>query len=84
MISSALEVRGIIKAFGSNTVLDNVSVQVAKGEMVFILGPSGSGKSTLLRCCNRLEEPDAGEIFLYGESLTEKTVNLRHNVIKGC
>ena len=76
MIISALEVRCIRKAFGSNIVLDNVSLRVAKGEMVFILGPSGSGKSTFLRCCNRLEEPDTGEIFLYGESLTKKTVNL--------
>ena len=76
MSSLALEVRGICKAFGRNIVLDNVSLQVAKSEMVFILGPSGSGKSTFLRCCNRLEEPDAGEIFLYGESLTQKTVNL--------
>ena len=76
MISSALEVRGICKAFGRDIVLDNVSLQVAKSEMVFILGPSGSGKSTFLRCCNRLEEPDAGEILLYGESLTQKTVNL--------
>jgi len=76
LISPALEVRGICKAFGSNTVLDNVSLKVAKSEMVFILGPSGSGKSTFLRCCNRLEEPDAGEIFLDGQSLTQKNVNL--------
>jgi len=76
LISPALEVRGICKSFGSNTVLDNVSLKVAKSEMVFILGPSGSGKSTFLRCCNRLEEPDAGEIFLDGQSLTQKNVNL--------
>ena len=63
MINPVLEVRGIQKAFGSNIVLDDVSLKVAKSEMVFILGPSGSGKSTFLRCCNRLEEPDAGEVI---------------------
>ena len=76
MINPVLEVRGIRKAFGSNIVLDDVSLKVAKSEMVFILGPSGSGKSTFLRCCNRLEEPDAGEVILDGVSLTQKNVNL--------
>ena len=76
MVNPVLEVRGIRKAFGSNVVLDDVSLKVAKSEMVFILGPSGSGKSTFLRCCNRLEEPDAGEVILDGVSLTQKNVNL--------
>ena len=76
MVNPVLEVRGIRKAFGSNIVLDDVSLKVAKSEMVFILGPSGSGKSTFLRCCNRLEEPDAGEVVLDGVSLTKKNVNL--------
>jgi len=73
---AALEVRGLSKSFGANIVLDDISLEVAKSEMVFILGPSGSGKSTFLRCCNRLEEPDSGEILLNGESLTQKNVNL--------
>ena len=76
MVNPVLEVRGIRKAFGSNIVLDDVSLKVAKSEMVFILGPSGSGKSTFLRCCNRLEEPDTGEVILDGVSLTQKNVNL--------
>ena len=76
MVNPVLEIRGIRKAFGSNVVLDDVSLKVAKSEMVFILGPSGSGKSTFLRCCNRLEEPDAGEVILDGVSLTQKNVNL--------
>ena len=76
MVNPVLEVRGIRKAFGSNIVLDDVSLKVAKSEMVFILGPSGSGKSTFLRCCNRLEEPDAGEVILDGVSLTQKNINL--------
>ena len=76
MAIAALEVRGLSKSFGANIVLDDISLEVSKSEMVFILGPSGSGKSTFLRCCNRLEEPDSGEIILNGESLTQKNVNL--------
>ena len=76
MSIAALEVRGLSKSFGANIVLDDISLEVSKSEMVFILGPSGSGKSTFLRCCNRLEEPDSGEILLNGESLTQKNVNL--------
>ena len=76
MAIAALEVRGLSKSFGANIVLDDINLEVSKSEMVFILGPSGSGKSTFLRCCNRLEEPDSGEIILNGESLTQKNVNL--------
>src|SRR5690606_23920704 len=54
----------------------NVSLQVAKSEMVFVLGRSGSGKSTMLRCCNRLEEPNSGDILLEGEKITGRGVNL--------
>ena len=76
MAIAALEVRGLSKSFGANVVLDDISLAVSKSEMVFILGPSGSGKSTFLRCCNRLEEPDSGEILLNGDSLTQRNVNL--------
>ena len=64
-----LNVAGLRKAFGSLTVLDDISFSVARGETVCLLGPSGSGKSTLLRCVNWLERPDAGRIWLEGEPL---------------
>jgi len=71
-----LEVTGLSKSFGATAVLQGVNLSVAPGELVFVLGPSGSGKSTMLRCCNRLEEPDEGEIRLEGECVTGAGVNL--------
>jgi polar amino acid transport system ATP-binding protein len=64
-----LSLRGIHKRFGDLEVLRGVSLDVAKGEVVCILGPSGSGKSTLLRCVNLLEPPEEGEIFLEGRDI---------------
>jgi polar amino acid transport system ATP-binding protein len=64
-----LEVVGLSKNFGSNTVLSDISLRVHKGETVCILGPSGSGKSTLLRCMNWLEEPDGGMVLLSGQRI---------------
>ncbi|QXL85844.1 amino acid ABC transporter ATP-binding protein [Comamonas sp. NLF-1-9] len=57
------------KRFGSNEVLRGVSLSVAHGEVVALIGPSGSGKSTFLRCLNQLETIDAGEIRIAGEQL---------------
>jgi polar amino acid transport system ATP-binding protein len=67
-----LRVYGVSKSFGSNLVLDDISLQVMKGETVCLLGPSGSGKSTLLRCVNWLEKPDHGQIYLNGERVGMK------------
>ena len=54
------------KAFGAHVVLDDFSLEVAKGEVVCIIGPSGSGKSTALRCINGLETYDRGTITIDG------------------
>ncbi len=59
-----LSVSSIYKGFDGLGVLEGVSLDVGKGEVVAIIGPSGSGKSTLLRCVNQLERVDAGEIRL--------------------
>jgi polar amino acid transport system ATP-binding protein len=60
---------GIHKRFGELEVLRGVDLEVARGEVVCILGPSGSGKSTLLRCVNLLEPPESGEIFIEGRDI---------------
>ena len=66
MTSKFLELKGLHKKFGQITALNNVSLDVSKGEVIFIIGPSGCGKSTLLRTVNWLTPPDKGEVWLEG------------------
>ncbi len=72
-----VSMRGIVKRFGSTTVLDGVDLDVHEGEVVTLIGPSGAGKSTLLRCVNGLERISEGTIEVAGERLayTEKGLN---------
>jgi polar amino acid transport system ATP-binding protein len=67
----------VFKSFGSNQVLKGVSFEVARGEMVAIIGASGSGKSTALRCIDRLEVIDAGQIEVCGIRVDDPHVNLK-------
>src|SRR5215470_14830070 len=69
MTEPMLRLRSVQKSFGQLEVLKGVDLDVARGEVVCILGPSGSGKSTLLRCVNLLEPPEAGVIFLEGQDI---------------
>ena len=64
-----LDMTGICKQFGTAKILNGVSLSLAAGEVVVILGRSGSGKSTLLRCIAGLEQIDAGEISLLGQAM---------------
>lgn len=63
-----LKVNHLVKQYGTNGVLKDISMSVSKGECVVIIGPSGSGKSTFLRCLNLLEEPTGGEILFKGNN----------------
>ena len=69
MAEPMVQIKGVRKRYGSLEVLKGVDLDVAKGEVICILGPSGSGKSTLLRCVNLLAPPEEGEIFLEGQDI---------------
>jgi ABC-type polar amino acid transport system ATPase subunit len=66
----------VTKSFGELVVLNGIDLEVATGEVLVVIGPSGSGKSTLLRCVNLLEPIDSGKIFLEGEEITAKRVDV--------
>ena len=70
---AVLEVKNIMKNFGSNQVLKDVSFTLDEGQVLAIIGSSGSGKTTLLRCLNFLETPDSGEIWVQGKQLLSKS-----------
>ncbi len=69
MAEPMLKLKGVHKRFGDLEVLRGIDLDIAKGEVVCVLGPSGSGKSTLLRCVNLLEPPEQGEIYLEGHDI---------------
>jgi ABC-type Fe3+/spermidine/putrescine transport system ATPase subunit len=68
-VTPLLSIRSLIKRFGEREVLRGVSLDVASGEFLTILGESGSGKTTLLRMIAGLEQPDSGEIWMGDERL---------------
>lgn len=69
-----IEIKGLSKKFDSNVVLDNVDLNINKGDVVAIIGPSGTGKSTLLRCVDLLEKPESGKVKIgnYQVDLTQR------------
>ena len=73
-----IKVEHISKQFGSLKALDDVSLEVSKGEIVCLLGPSGSGKSTLIRAINGLETPESGKIYFEGEEYDKNNAAKYH------
>ncbi len=71
-----IQVKDLKKYFGNNKVLDGITTDIRKGEVVAIIGPSGSGKSTFLRSLNLLEVPTGGQIFFEGVDITSKSVDI--------
>ncbi len=64
------------KSYGKTEVLKGIDLEVARGEVVVVLGPSGSGKSTMLRCVNLLEEPTSGHVWFEDTEITAKGTNI--------
>ena len=69
MAEPILTVEHLVKGYGENTVLDDISFSVRPGEVIVVVGPSGCGKSTLLRCINALEPTQSGRVRLGNETV---------------
>lgn len=80
MESPILEVKNLTKKYSESTVLDDISLNVSKGEVVVLLGPSGCGKSTFLRCLNGLEPIQGGEIHLDNSNITGSEI--KWNIVR--
>lgn len=70
-----IKIETMSKSFGENKILDNINLEIDKGDVVALIGPSGTGKSTLLRCINLLEKPENGKIIF--EDLGYDLTNLK-------
>lgn len=72
---SILRTENLTKRYGENIILQNVTVEIGKGEVVSIIGPSGTGKSTFLRAVNFLDPPTAGEVYFNGVKINRKNID---------
>ena len=77
----AVNIEELFKSFGNLKVLQGISTEIRKGEVVAIIGPSGSGKSTFLRCINLLEVPTSGKIHINGQDITSRRCKDRKSVV---
>ena len=75
-MANVLELSKIRKSFGTELVLNDLSLSVPEHTATVLIGASGSGKSTLLRCINLLESIDDGQIFLDGEEISDPLINV--------
>ncbi|MEG2659794.1 MAG: amino acid ABC transporter ATP-binding protein [Oscillospiraceae bacterium] len=71
-----IEVKDLEKHFKAVQVLNGISINICKGDVLAIIGPSGSGKSTFLRCLNLLETPTGGQVIFEGTDITDKGSNI--------
>jgi len=72
-----IRLHNLEKSFGKNKVLKGINLEVARSEVLVLIGPSGSGKSTLLRCVNNLETPTGGEVTVDGERVNRTDLSAR-------
>ena len=70
-----LKLNNVTITFENQNILENINLEVKKGEIISIIGPSGSGKSTLIRCMNHMVIPSVGYVSFKDEILTEKNID---------
>lgn len=76
-----LELKNVTVSFNDQTILEDISLEVKKGDIIAIIGPSGGGKSTLIRTMNMLVTPKSGEVLFKGEALSKQNINkMRENI----
>jgi ABC-type polar amino acid transport system, ATPase component len=71
-----IRVNNLRKSFGSHEVLCGIDAHIKRGEIVCVIGPSGSGKSTFLRCINQLETRTSGDVFVNGQNIYAKNMDI--------
>lgn len=71
-----IRIEHMTKSFDKQVILEDINLEIQKGEVISILGPSGCGKSTLLRSMNLLEKPEEGKIIFEGENLLDSSVSI--------
>ena len=82
MVETIIEVKNLVKNYGTKEILKNISFSINKGEIVSIIGESGAGKSTLMRCLNGLEEVNSGSINFYGTDITKLKTSDKNEIKK--
>lgn len=70
-----LSIRNIVKQYAGHTALNDVSLEVGKGQIFGLLGPNGAGKTSLIRIVNQITAPDSGEVYFNGEKLNQSHIN---------
>jgi ABC-2 type transport system ATP-binding protein len=76
----SVETRQITKLFGKQKALNEVSFSIKKGELVGFLGPNGAGKSTMMKIITGFLPPDSGEVFVNGQKIVSKNLEIRKNI----
>ena len=74
MAPEIIQVNNVYKQYANHLALNNVSINVPRGEIFGLLGPNGAGKTTLIRIINNITAPDKGEVLFDGKKLTKKDI----------
>jgi ABC-2 type transport system ATP-binding protein len=81
---TALEIRNLVRYYGDLLAVDNLTLQVRKGEIFGFLGPNGAGKTTSIRMMCGLLRPSSGEVLINGEKMDPARIGLKEKAYAGC